>query len=124
MKPGLKLEVREPAAAAGTEIDPVCGMRVAPERAAGRFEYEGTTYFFCSPGCLAKFRADPERYLAPGAKHEAMGQGAATPAAPEPSTLIACSSKSQSIARPSSPSDTVTMSSSAAFPMSSAAWST
>ena len=82
MKPGLKLEVREPAAVAGTEIDPVCGMRVAPERAAGRFEHEGKSYFFCSPGCLAKFRADPERYLAPGAKHEAMGQGAATPAAP------------------------------------------
>jgi len=80
--PGLKLEVRNDAPAAGTEIDPVCGMRVAPERAAGRYDYKGTTYYFCSTGCLAKFRADPARYLAPGAMHETMAHG---PTAPVPS---------------------------------------
>jgi YHS domain-containing protein len=39
-------------------------MTATPEKAAGMFEYRGTTYYFCSAGCLAKFRADPERYLA------------------------------------------------------------
>ena len=46
-----------------TVKDPVCGMTVDPERAAGSFEYEGQTYFFCSASCLEKFRADPEHFL-------------------------------------------------------------
>jgi P-type Cu+ transporter len=44
-------------------VDPVCGMRVDPTRAAGQVEHHGTTYYFCSKGCVAKFTADPERYL-------------------------------------------------------------
>src|SRR5580765_7956343 len=46
-----------------TMLDPVCGMTVDPERAAGSFDYHGQTCFFCSVGCLNKFQADPERYL-------------------------------------------------------------
>ena len=42
--------------------DPVCGMDVAPEKAAGSLDHEGTTYYFCSKGCLEKFRAEPTRY--------------------------------------------------------------
>src|SRR5215470_475905 len=45
-------------------VDPVCGMTVDPARAAGRVEHEGTTYYFCSKGCAAKFTADPKKYLA------------------------------------------------------------
>jgi Cu+-exporting ATPase len=48
-------------------IDPVCGMTVDPAKAAGSFEHEGTTYYFCGKGCLAKFAADPKKYLS-GAK--------------------------------------------------------
>ena len=49
------------------ELDPVCGMKVDPARAAGREMYRGRAYFFCSAGCLQKFRADPEKYArAPG----------------------------------------------------------
>jgi Cu+-exporting ATPase len=44
-------------------LDPVCGMTVDPARAAGQFEHDGTTYYFCSKGCLAKFAADPQKYL-------------------------------------------------------------
>jgi P-type Cu+ transporter len=44
-------------------IDPVCGMSVKPHRAAGSFEHDGQTYFFCAPGCLDKFRAEPDRFL-------------------------------------------------------------
>ncbi|HTW64492.1 MAG TPA: heavy metal translocating P-type ATPase [Bryobacteraceae bacterium] len=43
--------------------DPVCGMKVDPQKAAGSEEYQGKTYHFCSQGCAAKFRSDPERYL-------------------------------------------------------------
>ena len=51
----------------GKAFDPVCGMTVDPARAAGSHTHRGTTYHFCSRGCLAKFLADPERFLAPGA---------------------------------------------------------
>ncbi len=44
-------------------IDPVCGMTVKPETAAGSFEYQGKTYFFCAKHCLHKFSQNPEQYL-------------------------------------------------------------
>jgi len=45
------------------EIDPVCNMRVLPETAAGKFEYQGKTYYFCASRCLDRFRADPAAFL-------------------------------------------------------------
>ena len=47
------------------ERDPVCAMTVDPNAAAGSFEYEGKTYFFCSKSCLNRFKANPANYLAP-----------------------------------------------------------
>ncbi len=44
-------------------IDPVCGMTVHPDSAAGSFEYQDKTYYFCSAHCLEKFRKDPESFL-------------------------------------------------------------
>ena len=44
-------------------LDPVCGMTVDPARAAGHLDHDGTTYYFCSKGCVAKFGADPKKYL-------------------------------------------------------------
>ena len=44
-------------------IDPVCGMEVEVEGAQLTFEYLGTTYYFCSKGCLLDFKDDPEHYL-------------------------------------------------------------
>ncbi|MEA5113626.1 MAG: heavy metal translocating P-type ATPase [Geobacteraceae bacterium] len=43
--------------------DPVCGMNVTPEGAAGKYEYQGETYYFCSVHCVNKFRENPGRYL-------------------------------------------------------------
>ena len=43
--------------------DPVCGMKVHPSKAADAVEHSGTTFYFCSKGCAAKFRAAPESYL-------------------------------------------------------------
>lgn len=45
--------------------DPVCGMQVKPDSAAGKETFQGETYYFCSKGCAAKFHADPVKYLAP-----------------------------------------------------------
>ena len=42
--------------------DPVCGMDVTPETAAGTSEYKGVTYYFCAPGCKRSFDKDPEKY--------------------------------------------------------------
>ena len=47
------------------EKDPVCGMLVDPKQAVGQRSYNGKIYYFCSPGCLAKFDQAPERYAAP-----------------------------------------------------------
>ena len=46
-----------------TTTDPVCGMTVNPDTAAGHADHDGVTYHFCSAGCEKKFRADPEAYL-------------------------------------------------------------
>lgn len=43
--------------------DPVCGMDVDPQTAAGESEYKGQTYYFCSLGCKASFDKEPEKYL-------------------------------------------------------------
>ncbi len=50
---------------AGSDIDPVCGMTVDPTTAAGHFDYRGKTYHFCAVSCLARFKADPERFVKP-----------------------------------------------------------
>ena len=43
--------------------DPVCGMAVDADSAAAAWEHDGTTYFFCSIGCMERFRQDPARFL-------------------------------------------------------------
>jgi Cu+-exporting ATPase len=45
------------------QVDPVCGMKVRPDRAAGKVEHGGRTYFFCSKSCAERFHENPERYL-------------------------------------------------------------
>ncbi len=46
--------------------DPVCGMDVDEKSAAGKSQYKGQTYYFCSPGCKQSFEKDPEHYLSHG----------------------------------------------------------
>src|ERR1700731_1517653 len=46
------------------EKDPVCGMTVDPSKAAAKQELRGTTYYFCSRGCAARFAKEPEKFLA------------------------------------------------------------
>jgi Cu+-exporting ATPase len=63
--------------------DLVCGMNVDPARTKHSTAHEGKNYFFCSAGCLEKFRREPGKYLS-GGGHEPMESAAPTaPAAPE-----------------------------------------
>jgi Cu+-exporting ATPase len=45
------------------ELDPVCGMEVDAATAEWKTEHGGTTYYFCSKGCLDDFVEDPASYL-------------------------------------------------------------
>jgi YHS domain-containing protein len=51
--------------------DPVCGMEIDPKNAAGKTEYKGQTYYFCSAGCKKAFDKEPEKYV--GIAHEHAG---------------------------------------------------
>jgi Cu+-exporting ATPase len=48
--------------------DPVCGMTVDPATTPHHTEHNGEAFYFCSAGCLAKFKADPEQYIGPTPK--------------------------------------------------------
>ncbi len=43
--------------------DPICGMDVPPEEAAGISRYKGVDYYFCSVSCKETFDKSPERYV-------------------------------------------------------------
>jgi len=43
--------------------DPVCGMEVDANSAAGKSSYRGETYYFCSSSCHSRFDAHPEKFL-------------------------------------------------------------
>src|SRR5580704_12080941 len=58
--------------------DPVCGMLVVPEKAAGKVEHAGKNYYFCSKGCAERFSREAEKFLAvPGTRGK---QGSPLPA--------------------------------------------
>jgi xanthine dehydrogenase accessory factor len=56
----------EAAPAPAVAIDPICGMSVTIAEAKYTYEYEGTTYYFCCPGCKTTFRKAPEQYVVAG----------------------------------------------------------
>ncbi len=55
--------VAPPAAPAGFEVDPVCGMTVDTDGAAHTAVHNDETYFFCCAGCQERFVADPAQFL-------------------------------------------------------------
>lgn len=44
--------------------DPVCGMKINPDKTEIISLFNGTTYYFCEVGCKDKFDSEPEKYLA------------------------------------------------------------
>ncbi len=84
---GLRVLSDEPS---GT-LDPVCGMMVDPNAGKPSTHHAGTTYWFCCPGCKAKFEAEPAKYLA--GHREPMGQhghSLPVPVAVPPGTTWIC----------------------------------
>ena len=63
-----------------TATDPVCGMKVDPEKTPHHATHRGTVYHFCGARCRERFSADPEKYLVP--------RPAAAPAEPAPAGAI------------------------------------
>ena len=53
--------------------DPVCGMEVNEKSAAGKSDFQGQTYYFCSLGCKKSFDKEPAKYASQphhsGAEH-------------------------------------------------------
>jgi YHS domain-containing protein len=96
LKAGLPLCPRKLHFASRThmaEQDPVCGMMVDPAKAAGQHEHKGALYCFCSPSCLARFKADPDKFLAPSFRPIGMsttGLTDRTSSSPSSTTASAC----------------------------------
>jgi heavy metal translocating P-type ATPase len=65
-----------------TTIDPVCGMSVDPQTAPAKTTFNSVEYYFCCTHCLAKFQADPQKYL--HGTPEPMSLGTESAHAPRP----------------------------------------
>jgi len=85
--------------------DPVCGMQVDPERAAGSYQHAGQTYYFCSLHCMERFRAEPEKYLAQASVPLAQIASSRTAASPLAETAVeyTCPMHPEVRQRPGSP---------------------
>ena len=46
-------------------IDPVCRMKIDPDRCVGQLRHDGIEYHFCSLVCARRFAASPETYAHP-----------------------------------------------------------
>ncbi|MCB9492229.1 MAG: YHS domain-containing protein [Dehalococcoidia bacterium] len=53
-------------------VDPVCGMSIAPARAAATRTVGTRTVYLCSPACTDKFDRDPSAFTAtaPSSSHQ------------------------------------------------------
>ena len=72
--------------AEGAIKDPVCGMTVT-EQSPHHVEHDGRPYYFCSAKCLAKFSAEPTKYVQPADPLAAPAPAAAEAAA---GTIYTC----------------------------------
>jgi Cu+-exporting ATPase len=75
--------------------DPVCGMNVDPTTAASTVTHAGNAYYFCSRGCGEKFKAEPEKFLAPSApstvsQPQTPAPPASTASKPTPAPAYVC----------------------------------
>lgn len=54
-----------------TAIDPICQMDVDTDNPpGGQSDHEGTTYYFCAPGCKVAFDKEPEKYVSEAHDHD------------------------------------------------------
>ena len=58
-----------------TAVDPICQMDVDMDNPpGGQSEHQGTTYYFCAPGCKVAFDGEPEKYLSGQPAEQPAGQ--------------------------------------------------
>lgn len=58
-----------------TAIDPICQMDVDTDNPpGGQSEHEGTTYYFCAPGCKMAFDKEPRKYVSQAAGESESGR--------------------------------------------------
>jgi Cu+-exporting ATPase len=69
----IKTETSQASQSQTAITDPVCGMTVTPASAAGSFDHQGTTYYFCGKHCLDKFSRNPEQFLHAEARSRVAG---------------------------------------------------
>ena len=50
--------------------DPVCGMDVEHDEAAGQSDFQGKTYYFCCNECKEKFDKNPQMYAKSARRRE------------------------------------------------------
>ncbi len=43
--------------------DPVCGMEIEKNAAKYPVNHKGKTFYFCSKGCVEKFKKEPAKYI-------------------------------------------------------------
>jgi YHS domain-containing protein len=54
-------------------MDPICGMTVNEKTAQLKSEFDGQTYYFCSPGCKRSFDKEPQKYAGKSATSHSGG---------------------------------------------------
>ena len=54
-------------------MDPICGMTVNEKTAQLKSEFDGQTYYFCSPGCKRSFDREPQKYAGKSATSHSGG---------------------------------------------------
>lgn len=59
---GMVDAVPQEAVNVGNKICPVSGEKI-DEKLKATYEYQGKIYNFCCAGCIASFKADPDKYI-------------------------------------------------------------
>src|SRR5947199_1917925 len=79
-------------------IDPVCGMTVDEKTAPATAVHNGTTYYFCAPGCKRTFEKDPEAALKSGPRGMVPAQMVTMPLRPTSQTVPTASGAEENVA--------------------------
>src|SRR5207245_7168914 len=84
-------------------IDPVCGMTVDEQTAPATAVHNGTTYYFCAPGCKRTFEKDPDAVHKGGPRglgHAPAQMVTMTPMRPKPAPAAPTPAKAASSIKP------------------------
>src|SRR5712691_9806343 len=81
-------------------IDPVCGMTVDEKTAPATAVHNGTTYYFCAPGCKRTFEKDPEAVLKGGPPGMGHAPVQMMPLRPKPAPAAPAPAKAASSVKP------------------------